>query len=168
MRAPAKVKVQNMACKISSEVLLCDSKKSPDELKELILKLDKPVIFQGKLESWQFARQWSPCQLCQILSQKRTTFKICPKRGTPTFHKKFKENESIFETQCEHVEATFSDFLEWLQCDVHRQEVSSFLLQDPSGGNLEEETSRRESEAERPKRMKLESHETEPQVCRGG
>ena len=84
-------------------------------LREHILTgLDKPVIFRARINSWNATNVWSPTEICKLLAKKQTMFKICPKRGNSIFQSCFKENEVIFETQCEHVEATFSDFSEWL------------------------------------------------------
>ena len=93
-----------------------DDHGSTDELRDAILtKSDQPMVFKGKTDSWTFARTWSPTEICQILRHKQTTFKICPRHGTDAFHKRFKENEVIFETQCEYVEGSFLDFKEWLE-----------------------------------------------------
>ena len=91
-----------------------DDKRPLEDLREHILTgLDKPVVFHSRINSWSATKQWSPTQVCTLLARKLTVFKICPKKGTPEFQSHFKKNEPIFETQCEYVEATFADFLEW-------------------------------------------------------
>ena len=101
-----------------------DDRCSTDELRETILtKFDQPLVFKGKTDSWKFARTWSPREICHLLGHKRTTFKICPKYGTEAFRKSFKENEAIFETQCEYVEGRFSDFQEWLEDAIVREKT---------------------------------------------
>jgi len=93
-----------------------DDKQSLSDLREHILAgLNKPVVFRARINSWNSTNGWSPTQICKLLAKKQTAFKICPKRGSSIFQSRFKENEAIFETQCEHVEATFSDFSEWLR-----------------------------------------------------
>lgn len=74
-----------------------------------------PLVIKGQLSSWMASRSWSPSELCTILSSKKTIFKICPKLGSLAFQRRFKNNKSVvFETQCDFVEATFSDFQAWL------------------------------------------------------
>ena len=91
-----------------------DDKRPLEDLREYILTgLDKPVVFHSRINSWSATNQWSPTQVCKLLAKKQTVFKTCPIRGTREFQSRFKDNEAIFETQCEYVEATFANFLEW-------------------------------------------------------
>ena len=80
----------------------------------IVLYLRILLLFQGQLSSWCEALTWSPLKICSALSQKQTTFKVCPKRESPSYHGRFKPTDVVFETMCDHVDATFSDFLEWL------------------------------------------------------
>ncbi len=98
------------------EVASFDDRRSPGELKKWITtELTRPVLFQGKLTSWEVASKWSVEEMCRALGQdKQTTFKVCPKRGSRAFQKLFKESDVVFETQCSHVQATFADFKEWM------------------------------------------------------
>ena len=110
-----------------------DEYRSADELKDAILtKFDKPLVFKGMIDSWTFARMWSPIEICQMLKYKQTTFKIGPKYGTDAFRKHFKENDVIFETQCDYIEGNFSDFQEWLEDKVLSKRIP--------GGNAAEES----------------------------
>ena len=99
------------------EVASWDEQKSPEDLRKWITKdLNRPVVFQGRLSSWKVASTWSVEEICQALggSEKKTEFKVCPKRGSSSFQKHFKENRAIFETQCCYIEATFADLQEWM------------------------------------------------------
>lgn len=80
-----------------------------------LIQLKNPTVFHGKIESWDFARSWIPELICDILSEKTITFKVCPLRGTRTYRKQFEENQVLFETHCQFVEATFAEFREWLE-----------------------------------------------------
>lgn len=79
-----------------------------------LLQLKHPTIFQGKIDSWDFARNWVPELICDLLGEKTTTFKVCPLKGTRTYRKQFEEDQVLFETDCQFVEATFADFRAWL------------------------------------------------------
>lgn len=80
-----------------------------------LLQLKNPVVFQGKIESWDFARSWVPELVCDLLGEKTTTFKVCPQKATRTYRKQFEENQVLFETDCQFVEASFAEFREWLE-----------------------------------------------------
>ena len=74
-----------------------------------------PLVIKGQLSTWMTTRSWSPQELCTLLCTKRTTFKICPRRGTEAFQHHFQDDKGVvYETQCEFVEATYSDFHAWL------------------------------------------------------
>ena len=79
-----------------------------------LIQLKNPTIFQGKINSWDFARNWVPELICDLLGEKTTTFKVCPLWGTRTYRKQFEEDQVLFETDCQFVEATFADFRAWL------------------------------------------------------
>lgn len=99
--------------------------RSPAELRRLLLEQrKKPLVLKGKVASWTQARDWSPAALCLALRHTSTTFKVCPKKGSQSFKARFSEGEPIFETQCFYVEASFADFLEWLDAvSSHRYEL---------------------------------------------
>ena len=80
-----------------------------------LIRLKNPVVFQGKIESWDFARSWFPELICDLLGETTTSFKVCPQKGTRTYRKQFEENEVLFETDCQFIEATFANFREWLE-----------------------------------------------------
>ena len=98
----------------SVEVLDPGIQLPPDVCQTLFKSRREPLVIRGQLNSWTKLNLWSPNELCQRLGDKTTTFKISPKRGTPAFHKRFGEKEVVFETQCNYVVTTFSNFLEWL------------------------------------------------------
>lgn len=123
-----------------------DDKRSLKDLREHILTgLDKPVVFHSRINSWSATKQWSPTQVCTLLAKKLTVFKICPKKWTPEFQSHFKENEPIFETQCEYAEATFADFLEWscsepvscLRGEIHYTDSPSMTANTESHGGVD-------------------------------
>lgn len=107
---------------ITNPVPIFQQQVTPEELQQLILNdLQHPVLFRDLLASWQFALTWSPQNICQLLSSRTSTFKLCPKRGTEAYRQQFQQNETVFETQCEHVEASFEDFEQWMES---REQIS--------------------------------------------
>lgn len=91
--------------------------KTGAEVKHCLLNdVHRPVVLRGWLDSWTFARAWSPVEICRHLGEKCSTFKVCPRRGTDAFRQRFGKKETVvFETQCEYVQATFTHFAEWLE-----------------------------------------------------
>ncbi len=83
------------------------------------------------MQSWQAGRQVIII-ICNILGRdgKTTSFKVCPKEGSDDWKKSFKKNDVIFETQCEYIEATFSDFSEWLANHSTNESVSKKMKLD--------------------------------------
>lgn len=101
---------------LTKPVPLFQQQLTPEQLQQLILNdLKAPVVFKGLLTSWQFALKWSPNTICHLLGSRTTTFKLCPKRETDAFRQLFHQTETIFETQCLHVEASFDDFKQWIE-----------------------------------------------------
>ena len=110
----------NMAEILPVEIETADSSwlqgKTREELRHHVLaEAQRPLVLRRCTDSWTEARSWSPLAVCRILGDKSTTFKVCPRRGTDVFRQKFSEREVIFETQCEHVQASFLNFAEWLE-----------------------------------------------------
>ena len=86
------------------------------DLKRHLLSVAQyPIVFKGCLDVWAVARGWSPVALSRLLGERETTFKVCPLRGSDEYRRRFSERETVFETQCEHVRATFLDFAGWLE-----------------------------------------------------
>lgn len=125
------------------EVAQLDDRGKPEEVKAWITtELTRPVVFQGKLTSWKVASGWSVEEICRSLGpEKRTSFKVCPKRGHPSFQELFKENEVIFETQCTHIEATYADFWDWMTSTSSKQPRCQ--PQDSEESLVEEESAKR-------------------------
>lgn len=93
--------------------------KSRDELKHHLLSaVQRPVVFRRCTDSWTEARRWSPAAVSRILGGRETTFKVCPRRKSAEYRERFGKRETVFETQCEHVQATFLEFAEWLETIV--------------------------------------------------
>ena len=87
-----------------------------ERLKQLIeSELETPVVFKEFIASWEFALTWTPQTICNLLGSRTTEFKICPMQKTDVFSQNFGEKDTIFETQCLHVEASFTNLQEWLQ-----------------------------------------------------
>jgi HSPB1-associated protein 1 len=102
--------------------------KDRSDLKRHLLSVAQhPIVFKGCLDSWTAARGWSPVAVSRLLGGRETTFKVCPVRGSDEYRRRFSERETVFETQCEHVHATFLDFAGWLEnaATLSRQAVSS-------------------------------------------
>ncbi len=90
---------------------------SPPVLKTMLDTLQTPLIVKHQIQQWMLKTpSWKAIDLCNLLGRdgKKTLFKICPREGSNLWKKSFKETDVIFETHCEYVEATFSDFAEWL------------------------------------------------------
>ena len=100
----------NMSSKVNVHVL------EPDVpvFRALFTFRKEPLVVKGQLNTWTQSRQWTPKELCKILGNTTTVFKVCARRGTPTFHRQFREKEVVFETQCTYELATFNNFYEWL------------------------------------------------------
>ena len=82
--------------------------------------LTKPLVIKNQLGPWMESRSWNAQDMCSVLgsSGEASTFKVCPMRGTDAYRDHFgseHQNEVVFETQCEYVEATFTDFSQWLE-----------------------------------------------------
>lgn len=90
--------------------------KSREDLKHhLLSSVQRPLVFRKFTDSWTVARTWSPVAVSRILGERKTTFKVCPRRGTDEYRRRFSDQETVYETQCEYVQATFLDFAEWLE-----------------------------------------------------
>ena len=118
---------------------------SPVQLRELVMnKLKTPMVFKNKIDGWSFPLSWSHTEICQLLAEVKTTFKICPKRDTSHYNKLFKTKEVVFETQCTHIEATYSDMHDWFNNDIHRKDPEPKKL-EPTGRGPEPKRPRIES-----------------------
>lgn len=98
----------------------CDSQLAPEAWKVLLESSEKPLRITGQLNSWLASRSWVAGDVCLTLSHTPlTSFKICPKRGTPLYESLTGgEKRALFETDCIHKEATFSNFREWLTAEA--------------------------------------------------
>ena len=86
-----------------------------DLRQHLLCTVQRPLVFRRCLDSWTETRGWSPVVLSRLLAGRETTFKVCPRRGSEEYGRRFGARETVFETQCEHVKATFLDFAEWME-----------------------------------------------------
>ena len=94
-------------------------------VKEIILgQTVYPVVFTDMVHSWVEALSWTPNKLADLLSGISTTFKVSPK-NTQT-------QETVYETECIHVTATYQNLCEWLDRSTgkgkQKQKRSSPLL----------------------------------------
>ena len=88
------------------------------ELKEYLLSgADEPLVFRKCLgEAWpEVVSEWSPVGLSRLLGRRETSFKLCPRRDSSEYSRRFTQTDTVFETQCLHVRATFEEFAEWLE-----------------------------------------------------
>ena len=103
----------------SSVVEIIDEALSPSEARHKIMEeLKEPVVFTNMLKSsttWEKALGLTPQSLASLVPKLRTKFKICPRIGSKEYETRFKQHETVFETHCTFVEATFGDFCEWLE-----------------------------------------------------
>ncbi len=87
---------------------------SPDHLKQFILRdLKSPILFKDTIKSWSNPLTWTPEQICRNLANVTTTFKVCPKKHSPYYKTRFSDNEVLFETDCDYIEAKYKDMLLW-------------------------------------------------------
>lgn len=100
-------------------VITSDSHLTSSEVKKLILnELKVPAIFRGFITSnWEYPLTWSPQIISRKLNDVCTKFKVCPKTDSFEYKKLFSDNDVVFETQCQYIEADFSQFSEWLSSD---------------------------------------------------
>ena len=104
--------------RVSVEEASLGSWGSRRELREhLLTAAERPLVFRGgsREKEWVAPREWSPGALCRLLGAVETTFKVCPRRGSEQHQERFTERETVFETQCLHMTATFLDFRDWLE-----------------------------------------------------
>ena len=97
----------------------------PQKLKELVLvELKAPAVFKGFIgEKWADALTWSPLVMSEKLSDVCTRFKVCPKVGTLQHREILSTTDVVYETHCEYVDASFSDFNKWLQTEIEDDET---------------------------------------------
>ena len=98
--------------------IIKDTLTSSEARQKVMEELTEPVVFANMLKSsasWEKALGLTPQTLASLVPKLKTKFKICPRVGSQEHHERFKENETVFETHCTFVEATFGDFCEWLE-----------------------------------------------------
>ena len=106
-----------LQCNMSAVDVLDPGAPLPPRVCQALFKARRePLVIKGQLNSWTKSRFWTPNNICRHLGSKTTAFKISPKRDSPIFQKRFSEKEVVYETQCDYVETTFNNFLEWLDC----------------------------------------------------
>ena len=122
---------QPMAQKVDEACL--EDWRTRSELKEHLLSAaERPIVFRRCLDSWTFARSWSPVAVSRLLgSAGETSFKVCPRRGSEEYRRRFGERETVFETQCWYVQATFTDFAEWLESGESSETSDAQSSDDP-------------------------------------
>ena len=113
---------------------------SPSDAHHKIMEeLTEPVVFTNMLKSsasWEKALGLTPQSLASLAPKLRTKFKICPRVGSKEYQERFRVHETVFETQCTFVEATFGDFCEWLEEQPAESDSSEDKLQHSSNGLL--------------------------------
>lgn len=83
----------------------------PEKLRINLLNRTKPVVFHGAALLWPSSR-WTPEFLASELGDLRTKFRFCVRAKSS-----LNENGSkraIMETECEFEEATFLEFVQWV------------------------------------------------------
>ncbi|CAH3023213.1 unnamed protein product [Porites evermanni] len=83
----------------------------PEKLRINFLNRTKPVVFHGAASLWPCSR-WSPEFLASELGDLRTKFRFCVREKSPSNENGFKR--AIMETECEFEEATFLEFVQWV------------------------------------------------------
>ena len=117
-----------------------------DVKEQLLSTAKRPVVFRRCLDSWTVARRWSPLALSRELGARETTFKLCPRRGSEEYRLRFGERETVFETQCQHVRATFLDFAEWLEAaaDAPNETPPRKKLKGENSSSLKQSSAQRQ------------------------
>lgn len=96
---------------------------TPYQLKHCILhELTTPVVFKDKIQSWLTKINWDVIEICHILGETTTSFKICPKRDSCSY--KFPSEKVVFETDCDHIDMSFNDMIKWMQDDKTNHTVN--------------------------------------------
>ena len=114
MRNIGRSKVIHVEPKMSSKVNVHVLEPGVPVFRALFTFRKEPLVVKGQLSTWTQSSQWTPKELCKILGNTTTVFKVCARRGTPAFQRQFREKEVVFETQCIYELATFENFYEWL------------------------------------------------------
>lgn len=83
----------------------------PEKLRINLLNRTKPVVFNGAASLWPCSR-WSPEFLASELGDLRTKFRFCVREKSSSNENGFKG--AIMETECEFEEATFLEFVQWV------------------------------------------------------
>ncbi|XP_063070275.1 HSPB1-associated protein 1 homolog [Engraulis encrasicolus] len=76
---------------------------TPDEVRRIIERLEDPAVFHNMTDDWP-ARGWTARHLSLCLEKKPVRFRIGKRKAGKS---------PLYETQCEYVEATLSEFLAW-------------------------------------------------------
>ena len=97
----------NKARQVERMPLLSD----PEKLRIHLLNRTEPAVFDGAASQWACSR-WTPEFLASELGELRTRFRFCSREKSSA-----KENickTAVMETDCEFEEATFEEFIQWL------------------------------------------------------
>ena len=76
-------------------------------------ELQQPAVFSNMVEHWQYRRDWTPKHLSEIFGGKTTKFRMLPRMS----------NEVVWETDCQFVDASFSEFDRWINGDQGLEET---------------------------------------------
>ncbi|XP_061465093.1 HSPB1-associated protein 1 isoform X2 [Rhineura floridana] len=76
---------------------------TPEQVKEILMSLQKPAVFCNMAFDWP-ALHWNVTCLAKLLSGKRILFRI---------GRKDIDTAPLFETECSYAEATLEEFLAW-------------------------------------------------------
>ena len=95
---------------------------------------ERPLVFRGGLkgDGWADLRARSPAELCHLLGERETSFKVCPLRGSERHRQLFADTETVFETRCLHVRATFTNLAGWLSPPLPAVACSRAAMTEPT------------------------------------
>lgn len=84
---------------------------NPTKLRTQLLNRTEPAVFNGAALQWACSR-WTPEFLATELGELRTRFRFCSREKSSANETPCKR--AIMETDCDFEEATFEEFIQWL------------------------------------------------------
>lgn len=91
---------------------------NPEKLRIHLLERTEPAVFDGAASQWTCS-QWTPEFLASELGDLRTRFRFCARENNSSANET-QCKTAIMETDCEFEEASFGEFIQWLNGSIER------------------------------------------------